>query len=155
MLKTLPCLALLLTLAAAPTQGQDFFDDGVLRDVRLNFHDANWWQQLKAGWPDGPNILADMTVDGVVYPGVGVRIKGNSSYFFLPPGSQKVSLNIEVDHTYSDLRLYGNKTLNLNNGMEDPTFCREATYQNIIHEYTPNGRGSHVKLWLNDESWGV
>lgn len=143
-----------LTAASAPAT-QDLFDDTILREVRLDFMDSDWWQKLKQGWPNGPDILADLTIDGIVYQGVGVRIKGNSSYFFLPPGSQKVSLNVTVNFTDPLLRVYGMKTLNLNNGIEDPTFCREVTYQNFIYGYSPNGRGNHVKLVLNGNGWGI
>ncbi len=141
--------------AAASPATQDLYDDTVLREIRLDFMDSDWWQKLKQNWPGGPDIPADMTVDGVLYPGVGVRIKGNSSFFFLPPGSQKVSLNVSVDFTDPLQRVYGIKTLNLNNGIEDPTFCREVTYQNFIYGYSPNGRGAHVKLVLNGDSWGL
>jgi spore coat protein CotH len=98
-----------LATASAPTP-QDLYDDTILREVRIDFMDADWWQKLKQNWPNGPDILADLTIDSVIYPGVGVRIKGNSSYFFLPPGSQKVSLNVSVDFTDPLLRVYGMKT---------------------------------------------
>lgn len=151
----LPLVLALLGFLTPQSAAQDLYDDTVLREIRLDFQDPDWWNKLKGSWPSGPDILADMTVDNVVYPDVGVRIKGNSSYFFLPPGSKKVSLNVSIDFTDPDQRLYGLKTLNLNNGIEDPTFCREATYQNFISRYTPNGRGNHVKLNLNGDSWGI
>jgi len=146
----------LLTLAlAAPGLAQDFYDDSVIREVTLDFHDNNWWVLLKQNKASQTNILADMTVDGVPLPDVGVRIKGNSSWFFLPQGSRKASLAIDVDHTHPDQDIWGHSTLNLNNGIEDPTFCREVTFQNAASRYSANGRGSHVHLSINGGDFGI
>jgi CotH kinase protein/Lamin Tail Domain len=153
-LRTLAALACLVSLTGTAAS-QDFYDDQVLRPVTLDFHDANWWQLLKNNWPGGPNILADMTVDGIPFPSVGVHIKGNSSFFFLPPGSKKVSLGIDVDEVTPGQNVYGHRTLNLNNGIEDPTFCREVTYQNIVAKYSPNGRGAFTHLTINGNDWGL
>ena len=145
-----------LVLALTPAVlSQDLYQEDLIRTVALDFHDIDWWDKLKQNGTSGANILADLTVDGVTYPDVGVRFKGNSSIFFLPPNSQKYPFNVEVDFVHTDQRLYGYKTLNLNNGIEDPTFCREVVYHNFIGRYTPTGRANHVLLVLNGESWGV
>ena len=147
--------SLLLLALCGSASAQDLYDDSVVREVTLDFHDTNWWQQLKANWSSGTNILADMTVDGIPFLDVGVHIKGNSSYFFLDPADRKASLGIDLDHVHVDQQVYGHSTLNLNNGIEDPTFCREITFQNVASGYTPNGRGAHCHLTINGGDWGV
>jgi hypothetical protein len=148
-------LLLALFFTAPALRAQDFYDDTVLRTVQLDFADADWWNQLKQNYDTGIYILADMTVDGVVHSGVGVRIRGNTSYKKLPQNSQKVSFAVLVDYTDPDESVYGAYTLNFNNGFTDPTFCREVAYFNFISRYIPNGRGNHIKLVCNGQNWGV
>ncbi len=154
-------MALLATLAcalAAPMSGalaQDLYDTTTLRTFNLTFHDANWLQLLRNNYVSGTNILADLEVDGTVYPSVGVRIRGNTSYTGLPSGSEKFSLKINVDHVDPDQKVLGYDNLNLNNGFHDPTFTREVVYNNYVAQFIPNPRANHVLVTLNGQNWGV
>lgn len=133
----------------------DLYDTSVLRTFDIQFHDADWLPLLHASYPTETLIGADVTVDGVLYPNVGVRIRGNSSYFGLPPGSQKFSLKIKMDWMDENQELYGYDTINLNNAFHDPTFCREVAYNNFVAQFIPNPRASHAVVTLNGENWGV
>ncbi len=139
----------------APAAAQDLYDPTVLRIFHFTFHDANWWTLLQQNYAPQTNILADLVVDGVTYPSVGVRIRGNTSYTALPAGSQKVSLNVEVDFVNANQKVMGYDSLNLNNAFTDPTFCREVAYSNFIARYLPNGRANHALVTLNGANWGV
>ncbi|MBS0190154.1 MAG: CotH kinase family protein [Phycisphaerales bacterium] len=134
---------------------QDLYDASVLRTLNFQFHDADWLNLLKANYAAQTNILADLTVDGVTYPNVGVRIRGNTSYTALPAGSQKFSFNVELDAVDANQDLLGYSSLNLNNGFHDPTFCREVLYNNYVAQYMPNPRANHVLVTLNGQNWGV
>ncbi len=149
--------ALMMTVlyVVTPAVAQDLYDTTVLRTINLTFYDANWLDLLEQNYESQTNILADLQMDDEECIGVGVRIRGNTSYTQLPPGSVKYSLNIEVDFTDPDQDLLGYNTLNLNNGHRDPTFCREVVYNNITTRYLPNPRANHVLLTLNGENWGV
>jgi hypothetical protein len=146
-----------LSVAAvpAPAVAQDLYDTTVLRTIALQFHDPNWLELLRQNYDSQTNILADMTVEGTTYPDVGVRIRGNTSYTALPPGSDKFSLNVEIDFVDADQALMGYKSLNLNNGFHDPTFCREVVYNNYAAQFIPNPRANHVVVTLNGANWGV
>ncbi len=148
-------LLLSLFTAGDAAVAQDFYDVDVLRTVDLTFHDAGWWTKLQQNYSSQTNILADLTVESVVYPDVGVRIRGNTSYTWLPPGSQKVSLNVEVDFVHDGQEVMGYKNLNFNNAFTDPTFCREVVFSNILAQWIPNGRANHIVLTLNGQNWGV
>lgn len=148
-------IAAVLGAAADGARAQDFYDTTVLRNVALNFHDANWLQLLRQNYASQTNILADMVVEGVTYPDVGVRIRGNTSYTALPPGSDKFSLNVDVDFVHADQNVMGYKGLNFNNGFHDPTFCREVVYSNFVAQFIPNPRANHITLTLSGENWGV
>ena len=142
-------------LVACPALSQDLYDTGVLRSFNLSFHDANWLTLLRQNYASETPILADLEVDGVMYPDVGVRIRGNTSYTALPAGSQKFSLKILTDFVHSGQEVMGYDNLNLNNGFRDPTFCREVVYNNFVAQFIPNPRANHVVVSLNGENWGV
>jgi hypothetical protein len=150
-----PTGALLLALAAGQARSQDLYDPTELRTIHLTFHDAGWLQMLRDNYRSETPIGADMEVDGVVYPSVGVRIRGNTSYTALPAGSEKFSLKIYTDWIDPDQEIYGFETLNLNNGFHDPTFCREVAYNNYVAQFIPNPRANHVLVTLNGQNWGV
>ncbi len=134
---------------------QDLYDTTVLRTINFTFHDANWLTLLRNNYASQTNILADIEVDGVTYPNCGVRIRGNTSYTALPSGSEKFSLNVEMDYVDPDQDLLGYDSLNLNNGFHDPTFCREVVYNNYVAQFIPNPRANHVVVTLNGANWGV
>ncbi len=146
------CLAVGATI---PASAQDLYDPGTLRTIELTFAQSNWFALLRNNYQSQTEIAADLTMEGVTYPDVGVRIRGNTSYTRLPAGSEKVSLNISMDFTDPDLDLLGYNSLNLNNSFMDPTFCREVAYNNFVAQYIPNGRSNHVILTINGQNWGV
>ena len=146
---------LLLLGFSAISQAQDLYDTSFLRSFNISFHDANWMALLRANYFSETYILADLEVDGLTYPDVGVRIRGNTSYTALPPGSEKFSLKIKMDHVHADQELMSYDTINLNNGWRDPTFTREVVYNNFVAQFIPNPRASHVLVTLNGENWGV
>lgn len=143
-------------LALPPgTQAQDLYDTTTLRTFALTFHDANWLSLLRQNYASSTSILADLVVDGVTYPNVGVRIRGNTSYTALPTGSEKFSLKINTDFVDPEQKLMGHDSINLNNGFHDPTFVREVAYNNYVAQYIPNPRANHVLVTLNGQNWGV
>lgn len=141
------------TSQAAPQTG-GLYDEAVLRTIYLEFFQADWWSQLERNYQTGENILADLTVDGVLYPDVGVRFRGTTSYRNTG-NSLKKSFNIEVDDTHPDQRVLGYRTLNLNNAYNDPSFLREVLYFNVARRYIPTACANFVVLVINGESWGV
>lgn len=154
-LRSVVCSVTAVIAMTATVAAQDLYDTTVLRTLNFTFHDANWMTLLRANYASQTNILADVTVDGVTYPDVGVRIRGNTSYTALPPGSEKFSLNVEMDFVNPEQDLMGYDSLNLNNGFHDPTFCREVVYNNYVAQFIPNPRANHVLVTLNGQNWGV
>ncbi|GJQ28901.1 MAG: hypothetical protein HBSAPP03_07850 [Phycisphaerae bacterium] len=148
-------LVSILGLLSGSAFGQGLYDPTILRTINIQFHAANWEALLRSNYASETPILADLTCDGVTYPNVGVRIRGNTSYTMLPSGSQKFSLKVDMDHVDPDQELMGYDTLNLNNGFRDPTFCREVVYNNFVAQFIPNSMANHVVLTLNGANWGV
>lgn len=155
LVRRLVACALLLCVMPWSAQAQDLYDPATLRTFNLVFHDANWLTLLRQNYASETNILADLTVDGVTYPSVGVRIRGNTSYTALPAGSDKFSLKVDMDFVDADQELLGYDSLNLNNGFRDPTFSREVVYNNYVAQFIPNPRANNVLVTLNGQNWGV
>lgn len=148
-------LALALLAGAAGAQTLDFYDPAAYRTIYLNFSQPDWWTQLTNNYASATEIPATMIVDGVTYPNVGVRFRGNTSYTQLPSGSQKKSFNIRLDSFVSGQDIQGYDHLNLNNGYHDPTFLREFLSYWVMRLYGPAPGCNFVKLYLNNQYWGV
>jgi CotH kinase protein/Lamin Tail Domain len=147
-------LVLLALLQPVLVVADDFYDETVLRTLRLEFSQSDWWSQLTANYQAKENILATLAVEDVVCEDVGVRFRGNTSYQ-MTGNSQKKSFNIEIDYTDGDQRLMGYKTLNLINCMGDATFMREVLYSNLCRRQFPSAKANFVKLEINGENWGI
>ena len=154
-LTAIAAIAALSTCGALSGQTLGFYDPNAYRDIHLTFSQTNWWTQLLANFPSGTDIPANMTVDGVSYPNVGVRFRGNTSYVLLPPGSQKMSFNIRMDSFVPGQDVLGYDNLNLNNGFQDPTFLREFLTYMVCRRYGPAPGCNFVRLFLNGQYWGV
>ena len=141
------------SLASTLKDSPEFYDAGTLRTLYLRFHDEDWYAQLNAFYRTDVEVPAELVVDGKVYPEVGVRFRGTSSYFTVE--SAKKSFNVAIDYGDDSQRLYGYKTLNLLNGHVDPSFLREVLYNRIARDYIPAMKTNFVKLVINGESWGV
>lgn len=145
--------AVFFVFGAVRAGDEDFYDAQVLRTIEITFPGNNFWAQLdQVSRVDDQYLTGDMTVDGIVYEGVGVRWRGNTSQ---RNAGEKRSFKIAVDHTDSSLDIYGYQTIKLNNAAGDPSFLREALYSQTCKEYGPAPTANHVKLVLNGQNWGV
>ena len=134
--------------------GSGLYDTGVLRTFFLEFEDDEWLGEMHDFYHTGLDVPSDLIVDGDLIRGVGVRYRGNSSFFLMEP-DKKRSLNLSINHSEKGKNLYGYNTLNLHNGAEDPTFIREVLYLRICRDYMPAFRANFAKVVINGESWGI
>lgn len=128
------------------------YDDTQLKSVYLQFSQADYWTQLTNNYSTKKDIAATMTVDGKVYPNVGVRFKGQTSY---QGAQQKKSFNISMDFLNPDQKWEGYKTLNLNNAHQDASLMKEVLYEWLTRQHSPAAQTSFVKLYINNEYWGL
>ncbi len=130
------------------------YDRGVLRTLVVEFENDDWEKELEAFKPTDVEVPATMTVDGKVYPNVGVSFRGASSFFSIPAGLKR-SFNISVDMADEDQRLYGYKTLNLLNFNGDASLMSSVLYSIIAGEKIPTPKVNFMKVVVNGESWGL
>lgn len=160
-MKYLPVIALVFIIgnaafaATLPDSSTIVYDDTQIHDFELQFWQPGWWDTLVANFQqeDLPYMPARFIFNGVVYDSVGVRFKGNSSYFGYP--GVKKSFKIKFSAFKPDQRFYGLKTINLNNGFKDPSFLREKMFLDFLNKYIPSMRSNFARLTINGVYWGL
>ncbi len=153
-----PVFGLLLALSLCAQESQLYSLDEV-REVRLYFKQDNWDDILDSLKQQGydQRLLGDAVYNGHRYEGVGVRFKGNSSYFSVrKDGYSKLPFNIDFNHTHKDEKLPGGvDKMKLSNVFRDPSFLREVLSYEIANQYMPSPRANFVKLFVNDKYMGL
>jgi spore coat protein CotH len=133
---------------------EPLYTDKVVRTLFIDFEESDWEQVMQDFYRTDVDVPATLTVDGVVYPEVGVHFRGLSSFGMVREG-QKRSLNLSMDHGKPGQKLYGRKTLNLLNAHEDPSFLHTVLYLESARKYTPAPQANFVHVVINGESWGL
>ena len=126
----------------------------VLRTLFLDFEEADWEKELEDFHGTDVDVAAKLTVDGTLYPDVGVRFRGASSYGMVSTGYKR-SLNLTLDLAHNDQNLQGYSTLNLLNSHEDPSFLRPVLFLHIARQYLAAPQANLVRVVINGEYWGV
>ena len=97
---------------------QNLYDIYRVRDLKLSFEEQEWEKHLDSLKQVGSKrLLGRIAVDDQVYDSVGVRYKGNSSYFNVRnTGSNKLPFNIKLDYRKKDQTFEGGyETFKLSN----------------------------------------
>jgi hypothetical protein len=137
------------TLAA----GDSVFSGIQIHTINISFSQSNYWDSLLFYYYQGLEqyISATVTVNGVTFNNVGVRMKGNSS--FTHPNNKK-PFKIAFDNFVSGQKWNGLKSVSLNNCWNDPTFIREKLYLDICRSAgIPAPRCNFVQLSINDTAF--
>lgn len=137
-----------------PAASADLYDPNTLRTLFLDFENNDWEAELEAFHGTDVEVPATLTVDGRVYPGVGVHFRGMSSYMMVSAG-RKRSLNVSIDFTHDKQRLNGVKTLNLLNSNGDGSFLSAVLFSHIARKHIAAPKVNLVKVIINGEDWGV
>ncbi|MCO4763281.1 MAG: CotH kinase family protein [Myxococcales bacterium] len=95
---------------------------------------------------------AKVTIDGKVFPKVGVRKKG----LLGSQSSSRPSLKIKFHEYDPDLRFKGEKRLTLNNNKQDPSRIRTClAYRMFQRAKVPAPRCTFAKLTINGQEMGI
>jgi spore coat protein CotH len=129
------------------------YDATVLRTFFIELENPNWEAELVTFNNTDVEIPARVTVDGKVYPDVGIHFRGNSS--FGVGDGYKRSLNLTFDFVHENQAILGYRTLNLLNANDDPTFLRTVLSLHIARQYIPAPKANLVRVVINGENWGI
>lgn len=159
MKKTYFLLLLFWVPLLANAQDKDIFDPAFITELKMTFQDANWSHILDSLKQKGneKRLLADVEYNGKLYKGVGVRYKGNSSYFNVSKsGDIKLPFNLDFNHTIKDQKLPGGyDKLKLSNIFRDPSFLREVLSYEIAGRYMPAPKANFIKVYANGVYLGL
>ncbi|HEX04709.1 MAG TPA: T9SS type A sorting domain-containing protein [Bacteroidetes bacterium] len=148
---------LLVTLLTfqSNARGQEFYDLENVNSIEITFAEADWQQILASYYDDGNDerLVGSAVINGAEFDSVGVRYKGNSSYFSV--NGPKKPLNIKLDHIIDDQNIDGYGTIKLSNGFMDPSFVREILGYEIARKYTPASQANYANVYINDELIGL
>ena len=137
-----------------PIPNQGVYDLASLRTYFLEFEGDDWEAELADFKATDVLVPATLTVDGQVYPEVGVSFRGASSFFMIPAGLKR-SLNLSLDFVHADQRLQGIKTLNLLNLNGDESMLSTVLYSTMARRHMAAPRANFAKVVINGRSWGI
>ena len=122
-------------------------------DIRV---DGDDWQNLLENAEEKEYISGEVTINGEIFSGIGVRTKGNSSLEKVAESeSDRHSINIKFNKYVKGQTYYGLDTLCLNNIMSDPTYMREyLSYEIMSFIGVPSPLTNYAKITVNGEDYG-
>lgn len=141
-------------LVAGGTVTTGFYSEDEIKVIRLTFAQGNYWTLLESSYDTGVPVMATMEYNGNTYDSVGVKLKGETSYFMLPNGSQKYSFDINMDEYVAGQDVAGYESFNLNNGFQDASVMRDVLYKHLIRPHVPAARACFAQLYINNSNWG-
>lgn len=139
-------------VAKYPDHG--LYDTSVLRTLFLTIPVEDWEPRMAALKDADLEIGAKLEVDGKVFPQVGIRFRGNTSFRTVSDGKKR-SININLDAVDKKADLYGYQTVELLNAHTDASFLRQATFNYVAGHLIPAPKTNFVHLVINGESWGI
>ena len=137
---------------------QELFDPTTVHEIEIYFYNPSYNQILEDRWEADNKTyeLATVIFNGDTLDSVGVRYKGNSTYYETNQvGSIKYPLNINFDLTHEGQDLLGYNKLKLSNSIFDPTFVKETLGYITQGYYLPTPQVGYSTVKINDEYLGL
>jgi CotH kinase protein len=134
---------------------QNLYNPTAIKDIKLTFPRADYdafLDSVKSKRGDA-RLTGTMSIDGQRYEEVGVRYKGNSSYFGTrKKGINKFPFNVKLKKKDKIDGKYN--TLKLSNVNRDASFVREALSYEIVRSYMPAPLCNYARVSVNDNVIG-
>lgn len=134
------------------------YDNEIIRTIHIDFYNSNYDSLLNNFWQlNKTNYLpAKFELDGQKYDSVGVRYKGNSTYYIAEDfNNPKKPLNIDLNYYNKNQNINSITKLKLANAILDPTFLRETIASAIYKKYMPSPEVNLIKVNINGNYLGL
>ena len=144
-----------LSISCTYLFSQNFYNQTGIRDIRLTFPTDDWDKFLDSAKRarSEARLTGTLLVEGQRFDNVGVRYKGNSSYFGTRKrGVKKLPFNIKLPKGQLIEGKY--ETLKLSNVSKDASFVREALSYEIIGTYMPAPKANFARVFVNEKQQG-
>lgn len=162
------CWAVANSVSAKELTLDDIFPTDRVLDVQITIADEDWdtirhqsrdffsalHESRKAAPPEAPYTYVDasVTIDGVVFPNVGLRKKG----FLGSLSTTRPSLKIKLNHTDKNARIGGLTNLTLNNNQQDVSLMSQFMGYALFNAAgSPAPRCAYAKVTVNGKNLGV
>ena len=149
---------ILLLLFISSVLAQNLFDNYNVHSLNIQFYNPNYDPILQNNWENNDKTyeLATLIFNDEYYDSVGVRYKGNSTFFMTQAfGNPKFPLNIDLDLIYQSQNLLGYKKIKLSNSIFDPTFVKETIGYLTESFYLPTPKTGYINVSINDQLLGL
>jgi hypothetical protein len=144
----------------------ELFDDSVISEIRLQIPPASWQaidDEALSGCVATPRDYypGAVTINGVEFPGSGIRAKGGCGSSRTLDGKAAFKANMSWDDPAvpgcaETRRIKGIKKITLNNQVEDASFVHERIGYDFFRKLgVPVPRAAPARLYVNDELWGL
>ena len=146
-------LACMLSSSGQAPAQTTLYDIQSVQKIEVFFHQANWDYMLdtaKLGM-EGYLKADSVRINGVKFPDVGVKYKGNSSY---DSSFAKNPYTIKLDK-YVSQNYQGIKSIKLANCYDDPSMIREVMSYSMLSNYMHCPRSNFVQVHVNGVYKGV
>jgi hypothetical protein len=149
-------ITLLLSIVYISLFAQNLYEGASIKEIKLSFPRSDWNKFLDSAKQNHSEARMKGTLqfEGQKFEQVGVRYKGNSSYFgSVKKGIVKLPLNIKLAKGQKINNKY--ETLKLSNVNRDASFIREALSYEIVRSYMPAPQCNFAKVYVNDKYLGL
>lgn len=129
--------------------------DGHILEIEITAEERDWAYLMEHA-TEKPWLKADITVDGVTFPGVGVKTKGNSSLSQVAGSdSDRYGLKVSFGRYEDDQTCYGLDKLNINNIYGDATYMKEyMSFHLMNYMQVPGSLHTFARVTVNGEYFG-
>ncbi len=152
-------LLLLLFFISSTLSAQSLYDVDQIREIQVEIPFDNWDDMLDSLKQLGNDerIIGKVKYEGETYDSIGIRYKGNSSYYNVRNQAlSKLPFNIKADHIFKKQHFADDVgSFKLSNVFRDPSFLREVLSYEIAGNYMPTPRANYVRLVVNDQYLGL
>lgn len=162
------CFWVAVSVAAKELTLDDIFPTDRVLDVQITVAAEDWdtiryqsrdfflalHESRKVAPPEAPYTYVDasVTIDGVVFPHVGLRKKG----FLGSQSTTRPSLKIKLNHTDKDAGIDGLTNLTLNNNQQDVSLVSQFMGYAVFNAAgSPAPRCAYAKVTVNGVNLGV
>jgi hypothetical protein len=144
------------SLAALVPADHPLFDGDAVHQIYLTFDQPDYWTQLTDNfedYDDPPYLEATLDWESTSIT-IGVRFKGNSSYWGYY--GNKKSFKLDIDEFVPGQEIDGLDKFSLNNCFLDPSYVREkATYELCEAMGMATCRTNYAAVYINGTYWGL
>ncbi len=145
--------------------GIHLFDESKVHEIRITFIEPYFWDTLSAHYnlslndsiplKNIPLLASSVSIDGTFLDSVAVKQKG----FYSNWGAEfsfKKPLKIDFNEFKTNGSYDGVKSLNLQNGFQDPSMLHDAVSYKILRDFgVAAPRTSFAKVFINNKYWGL